>query len=126
MRRLISGLWLVFGILLLTIVTQHDSRAAEQKYFNNYNTAPADTTFAELKSKYESELKKLKAAFEQIYLQIAHNDPQVNQRMQQLLEGNSKAVSLITTIQIYEKLVKELTEEKTNTKEVINKQRGKK
>ncbi|NMB83352.1 MAG: hypothetical protein GYA14_16200 [Ignavibacteria bacterium] len=117
MKKVIGGLWLVIGIILIISTTQIVKGTSI--YPDETKKTQVDTTVASLKTKYEAELKNLKIMFEQIYLQIAYGDPQVSQRMQQLLEGNSKAVSLITTIQLYEKLIKELTpaDERENKKE---------
>jgi len=63
---------------------------------------------AELIKKYETEIEKLKKKFDQVYLQIATNDPIVVNRMNQLLEAHSQAVSIMTAMNVFDKLVRDI------------------
>jgi len=65
---------------------------------------------AELIKKYEAEINILKKDFDVIYLQIAVNDPIVVNRMNQLLETHPQAISIITALNLYNKLIKGLKE----------------
>ena len=58
--------------------------------------------------KYESEVDKLRKALDQVYMQIAVHDPIVTNRMNQLLDSNPQAVSIMTALQLYTKLIEDL------------------
>ena len=58
--------------------------------------------------KYESEVDKLRKALDQVYMQIAVNDPIVTNRMNQLLDAHPQAVSIMTALQLYTKLIADL------------------
>ena len=58
--------------------------------------------------KYESEVDKLKKALDQVYMQVAVNDPIVTNRMNQLLDAHPQAVSIMTALQLYTKLIADL------------------
>lgn len=97
MKNLLS----VYMILLVFCLTA--PAFAQEK-----TTADSVIVKAELIKKYESEIEKLKKNFDVLYMQIATNDPIVTQRMNQLIDGNAMAVSLITSMQLYSKLIKDL------------------
>ena len=77
---------------------------------NKTESIKTDTVTVESKliKKYESEVDKLTKALDQVYMQVAVNDPIVTNRMNQLLDSNPQAVSIMTALQLYTKLIEDL------------------
>lgn len=89
---------------------QERSDALKNKIKTEFQKIDADTVGLESKliKKYEAEVEKLKKAFDQVYMQVAVNDPIVTNRMNQLLDANPQAVSIMTALQLYTKLIADL------------------
>ena len=89
---------------------QERSEALKDKIKTEFQKINADTVALEkrLIEKYESEVDKLRKALDQVYMQIAVNDPIVTNRMNQLLDSHPQAVSIMTALQLYTKLIEDL------------------
>ena len=102
----------LFGVNISAQTVQERSEALKDKIKTEFQKINADTVALEkrLIEKYEGEVEKLKKALDQVYMQIAVNDPIVTNRMNQLLDSNPQAVSIMTALQLYTKLIADLKE----------------
>ena len=116
MKSLTKILLLTFCFLFVVNISaqtvQERSEALKDKIKTEFQKINADTVALEkrLIEKYEGEVEKLKKALDQVYMQIAVNDPIVTNRMNQLLDSNPQAVSIMTALQLYTKLIADLKE----------------
>ena len=102
----------LFVVNISAQTVQERSEALKDKIKTEFQKINADTVALEkrLIEKYEGEVEKLKKALDQVYMQIAVNDPIVTNRMNQLLDSNPQAVSIMTALQLYTKLIADLKE----------------
>ena len=114
MKSLTKILLLTFCFLFVVNISaqtvQERSEALKDKIkteFQKIDDKNADLE-AKLIKKYESEVDTLRKALDQVYMQIAVNDPIVTNRMNQLLDANPQAVSIMTALQLYTKLIADL------------------
>ena len=100
----------LFVVTISAQTVQERSEALKDKIKTEFQKINADTVALEkrLIEKYESEVDKLRKALDQVYMQIAVNDPIVTNRMNQLLDANPQAVSIMTALQLYTKLIADL------------------